>query len=50
MIEIIDEYILVKTLEKGSEGSFFSVLGDEVSDISNQEQLSLVLRFVDEFN
>lgn len=31
---------------------FFSVLqlGDEVSDISNQEQLSLVLGLVDVFN
>ena len=25
-------------------------MGDEVSDISNQEQISLVLRFVNEFN
>ena len=31
-------------------GSFFSVLGDEVSDVSNEEQLTLVLRFVNEFN
>ena len=28
----------------------FSLLSDEVSDISNQEQLSLVLTFVNEFN
>ena len=27
---------------------FFSVLGDEVADSSNQEQLSFILRFVDE--
>ena len=29
---------------------FFSILADEASDISNKEQLSLVLRFVDENN
>ena len=29
---------------------FFSLLSDEVSDISNQEQLCLVLRFVNDFN
>ena len=45
MIEIVDEYVLVKFQKK-----FFSVLSDEVSDISNQEQLSLVLTFVNEFN
>lgn len=26
---------------------FFSILADEVSDVSGQEQMSLVLRFVD---
>ena len=49
MIEIIDEYILVKTLEK-VQRLVFLVLGDEVSDISNEDQLTLVLRFVNEFN
>ena len=29
------------------ESKFFSILADEASDCSNQEQLSLVLRFVD---
>ena len=29
---------------------YFSILADEVSDVSNTEQLSLVLRFVDESN
>ena len=29
---------------------FFSVLGDKVSDISKQEQLKMVLSFVDEFD
>ena len=30
--------------------TFFSVLGDKVSDISKQDQLNLVLSFVDEFD
>ena len=29
---------------------YFSVLADEVADVSNTEQMSLVLRFVDESN
>ena len=29
---------------------YFSILADEVADVSNTEQLSLVLRFVDENN
>ena len=29
------------------ENRFFSILADEASDCSNQEQLSLVIRFVD---
>ena len=36
--------ILVKEIK---ESRFFSVLADEASDCSNQEQLSLVIRFVD---
>ena len=36
--------ILVKKIK---ENGFFSVLADEESDCSNQEQLSLVIRFVD---
>ena len=36
--------ILVKEIK---ENRFFSVLADEASDCSNQEQLSLVIRFVD---
>ena len=48
MIKTIDEYIFVKNLEKVQRT--FLVLGDEVSDISIQEKISLVLRFVNEFN
>ena len=36
--------ILVKEIK---ENGFFSVLADEESDCSNQEQLSLVIRSVD---
>ena len=36
--------ILVKEMK---ENRFFSILADEASDCSNQEQLSLVIRFVD---
>ena len=31
-------------------GECFSIIVDEVADVSNTEQLSLVLRFVDESN
>ena len=30
-----------------SDAPYFSILADEVTDVSNREQLSLVIRFVD---
>ena len=50
IIDIIGEYISNKILVEITKSHFFSVLGDEVADASNQEQLSLILRFVDETN
>ena len=50
IIDIIGEYISNKILVEITKSRFFYVLGDEVADASNQEQLSLILRFVDETN
>ena len=30
-----------------SDAPYFSILADEVTDVSNREQLSIVIRFVD---
>ena len=48
LIEIIGEQIREKILEEVKQARFFSILADEAAaDVSNEEQLSLVLRFVD---
>ena len=47
LIEIIGEQIREKILEGVKQARFFSILADGAADVSNQEQLSLVLRFVD---
>ena len=50
LIEIIGEHIFDSVLNEVRQASFFSVMGDEVADVSNEEQLSLVVRFVDSSN
>ena len=50
IIKTIGEYIPTKILEGVQRACIFSVLENEVSDISNEEQLNLVVRFVNEFN
>ena len=50
IIDIIGKYISNKILVEITKSCFFSVLRDEVADASNQEQLSLILRFVDGTN
>ena len=47
MTEIIGEQIHEKILEEIKQAQFFAILADEAADVSNEEQLSLVLRFVD---
>ena len=42
--------IAERIIKEVKNAQFFSILADEASDISNKEQLSLVLRFVAENN
>ena len=44
------DHIREKVLSEVQKAKYYSILADEVADISNTEQLSLVLRFVDENN
>ena len=46
LIEVTGDWIRQKTLDEVSNARFYTVLADEVADVSNTEQLSLVLRFV----
>ena len=43
LIEIIGEQLFEKILVEARKAPFFSILGDEVADVSNEEQLSLVI-------
>ena len=47
MITTIGRYILDKLSAEVKESKYFSILADEAADISNKENLSVVLRFVD---
>ena len=50
IIACCGDHIREKILTEVRKAKYFSILADEVADISNTEQLSLVLRFVDERN
>eukprot|EP00795_Rhopilema_esculentum_P015975 gene15975-biopygen5349 len=47
LINICGEFIISKLRSEIHEARFFSVLADEAADISNIEQMPLVIRFVD---
>ena len=47
LIDIICNQIRCKILDKVKAAKWFTVIADEVTDISNKELLSLVLRYVD---
>ena len=47
-IEIIGDHIRGKILKELKASKFFSVLADETSDVSNIEQLSILVRYVHE--
>ncbi|CAB4020457.1 52 kDa repressor of the inhibitor of the kinase-like [Paramuricea clavata] len=47
IINTVGSYITSKISAEIKESKLFSVLADEAADISNKQQLSLVLRFVD---
>ena len=46
LIECIGSHIRDKILDEIREAKYYSILCDEVADISNREQVSVVLRFV----
>ena len=47
LISCCGQFITELVNRKIKENHFFSILADEASDCSNQEQLSLVIRYVD---
>ena len=46
LIEIIGKRIQLDLLSKAKQAEFYSIIADEVCDVSNKEQLSLCLRYV----
>ena len=50
IIDIIGNHIRDKILSEIKEAKYYSILCDEVSDVSNKEQVSIVIRFVDSSN
>ena len=47
LIVVVGDWIRKKIIEQVKEAQFYTILANEVADVSNTEQLSLVLRFVD---
>ena len=47
LIEICGDYLREQIIREVKLAKFFSILADEVADVSNKEQMPLVLRFVD---
>ena len=47
MINTIGKYIIDQISGEIRESKYFSVIADEATDVSNKENLSLVIRFVD---
>lgn len=50
VITACGEYTVEKLLTEVRDAGYFSIIEDETTDSSNCEQLSLVLRFVDNIN
>ena len=47
MIETVGNYIVSKIMAEVSESKIFSVMADKAADVTNKENLSLLIRFVD---
>ena len=47
MISVIDDAIRDEIIDEIKTAKFISILADEVTDCSNLEQVSIVIRFVD---
>ena len=50
LIEVIGDQVRSRIIDSVQASRYFSILCDEVTDVSGMEQLSLVLRFVDQSN
>ena len=46
-IKVLGSYITERIVTEVKEKRYFTILADEANDISNKEQMSLVLRYVD---
>ena len=47
LIGVTGEWITRKIVQEVKEAKFYTVIADEVADISNTEQMSIVVRYVD---
>ena len=47
MIECCGEHIRNTIIQRIKDASFYSILADEAQDVSNMEQIPLVLRYID---
>lgn len=47
LISVIGEWLTNKIVDEVKEARFFTVVADEVADVSNTEQMSIVVRYVD---
>lgn len=45
VIDVIADYIRQKIFSQVKQSPFFSIIADEVTDVSNKEQLAFVLRY-----
>ena len=50
IIDVMGDYIVDNIVGEVKKTRFFSVLADEATDISNKEQMSLVLRYLSDTN
>ena len=48
LIAVSGEWILQKIINRVKKANFFAVMADEIADTSNTEQMSIVLRYVNE--
>ena len=48
LISVCEDMILSKLTTEIKKATFFAILADEVADVSNKEQMSLVIRFVND--
>ena len=50
LIQVVGDSLRDDIISEIKESKYYSILADEVTDLSNQEQLSFVIRFVDKCN